>query len=215
MAKAVIFDLDGVLIESETYFIEAGIDIFKKHGLKLTKEVIARHFGLRSDDYLRALEKHFKVQLDHQAIAKELRDRIAHMYAHDIPLVANAKETLETLRSEHELALATSREKRLALDVLRRFGILDYFDARVFREDVKRGKPHPEVFMLAAGALGVKPTDCVVVEDARNGFRAGRAAGMFVIARDAEHNRSQDFSEADVVIKDLAEIPSLLSKNTF
>jgi HAD superfamily hydrolase (TIGR01509 family) len=212
MKKAVIFDLDGVLIDSEIYFIEAEIKIFKKYGINLTKDIVAQQYlGLKLDDYLSAIENHFNTSFNHNEVATELHDTIEHLYKNEIPLVESARHLLESLDS-YKLAVATSREKHLAQSIMARHSILNYFDAGVYREDVKLGKPNPEVFLRAAKALGVDPSECVVVEDARNGFRAGKAAGMFVIALKAQHNESQDFSEANVVIEDLSKIPQLIDE---
>ena len=93
---------------------------------------------------------------------------------------------------------------------MKRLDIASYFELGVYREDVIRGKPDPEVFLKAAGLVNVAPPDCAVIEDAERGFTAGKAAGMFVIGRKAGHNKAQDFSKADRIITDMRDILSII-----
>lgn len=211
MIKAVIFDMDGVLIESEPYHIKAEIEVFKKHGISLTQRIAAEYLGLKLDDYITALEQRFQKDLDHQAISSELQKRISHMYEQEVPLVEHAKELLPIVSQSYKLALATSREKQLARSVLDRLGIASFFPVAVYREGVQHGKPNPEVFLKAAELLNINPVNCAVIEDAQAGIEAGKRAGMHVIARKAAHNRNQDFSSADRVIEDLSRLPDLLA----
>jgi HAD superfamily hydrolase (TIGR01509 family) len=209
MYKTIIWDLDGVLIESEPFLIKAEVEILPKFGIPLTEKISAEYLGYKLDDYLKALEKRFDKKVPYDDIRIQLHKKIVELYDKEIPLTPHAKETLETLKSNFVFALATSREKHLALRILKRLDIKKYFKQKVFKEEVSRGKPDPEVFLKAAAKLKIKPNQCAVVEDAESGFRAGKAAGMFVIARKAKHNQNQDFSLADEIVEDLREIVKL------
>ena len=209
MYKAIIWDLDGVLIESEPFLIKAEVEIFPKFGIPLTQQISTEYLGYKLDDYLKALEKRFNKKLPYLDIETKLNKKIEQMYDKQIPLTPHAKETLEALKNKFKFALATSREKHLGLRILMRLDIDQYFKHRVFKEEVTKGKPDPEVFLKAAVKLEIEPNKCIVVEDAESGFKAGQAAGMFVIARKAEHNKNQNFSLADKVIEDLKEIVKL------
>lgn len=211
MIEAVIFDMDGVLIESEPYHIRAEIAVFKKHGISLTDEIASEYLGFKLDDYITALGKRFRKDIDHQAISAELHKRIEIMYEEEVPLVPHVKELLPVLNESYKLALVTSREKHLALAVLNRLGIANFFSTGVYREDVQYGKPHPEGFLTAAKLLEVAPINCAVIEDAQAGIEASKQAGMYVIARKAAHNRNQNFSLADEVVEDLSILPGLLA----
>jgi HAD superfamily hydrolase (TIGR01509 family) len=208
--NTIIFDMDGVLIESEPYHIQSEIVTFRQHGILLTEEVAAEYLGFKLDDYISALSIRFDKKLDHQKIKNELHRKIEDMYQHKVPLVPNVMDTLSTLSKTHRLALATSQEKHLAKMVLERLEVAHFFEAGAYREDVSHGKPDPEVFLTAARLLGATPDTCVVIEDAEAGFIAGKRAGMRVIARKAEHNKRQSFIGADAVIEDLGELPSVL-----
>jgi sugar-phosphatase len=209
--KAIIFDLDGVLIESEIYFLKGEIAIFNNHGIKLSEEVAAKYLGLKIDAYIATMEKLFAKKLDHKQLAREIEGMVHSVYQDKIPLVANVAKTLPKLAKSYKIALATSREKYLAEIVMKRLDIAKYFEHGVYREHVALGKPNPEVFLSAAKLIGVKPKDCVVIEDAQAGFEAGKAAGMFVIGRKAGYNKRQDFSAADATFTDFSELPKIIS----
>ncbi|HEX5456441.1 MAG TPA: HAD family phosphatase [Candidatus Saccharimonadales bacterium] len=211
MVKAIIFDLDGVLIESEIYFLKAEIAIFNNHGMKLDEETAAKYLGLKIDAYIAAMEKIFNKKLDHKQLAREIEEMVHNVYQHKIPLVPNVAKILPKLAKTYKLVLATSREKYLAEIVMKRLNIAKYFPNGVYREHVSIGKPNPEVFLSAAKLVGVEPKDCVVVEDAQAGFEAGKAAGIYVIGRKAGYNKHQDFSAADATFTDFSKLPGIIS----
>ncbi len=210
MIKGVVFDLDGVLIESEPYFIKAEVEIFPRHGIPLTKVVAAEYLGLKLDDYINILEQRFHKSVNHAQVSAELHKEIERVYEYDVPLVEHISGVLDELQMTYKLALATSRERHLAERVMKRLGIAKYFKHGLYREDVTKGKPDPEIYLKAAALIGVEPTACVAIEDAKMGFESGKAAGMFVVGRKAAHNSIQDFSSANVTIEDMREIPRIL-----
>lgn len=209
MIRAVIWDMDGVIIESEPYHIKAEIETLREQGIDLTQEVAKQYFGLRTEEYFRALSARYKVDLPIEKMLERHAQVLAAYYIQS-PLVPNARETLSLLHRKHKQGLATSTKRKLAEIQLRRFSLSQYFDSMVFGDEVKKGKPNPEMFLAACSKLGVKPQEAAIIEDAESGFRAGKKAGMLVIGRKAEHNRDQDFSLADHVISDLKEIPRIL-----
>ena len=208
--KAVIFDFDGVLVESEPLLIDIEIEVLNQHGIPLTVEIASEYLGLKLVDYIAALNERFEVNLDVDLIAKNISTRNIALYEETVPLVTHAYEILEAVSATHRLVLATSRERDLAIAAMERLNISQFFSKGVFKEDVVKGKPDPEVFLKAATLVEVEPGECIVVEDAQNGFKAAKAAGMQVIARKAEHNEQQDFSLADYVVEDLREIESVI-----
>lgn len=134
-----------------------------------------------------------------------------YYYGEVIPLVPFIKETLEVLRPKYALGIATSCDRGNANLALQRFNLLPYFKALTFGEDVTRGKPDPEIFLRTAKLLEIYPKRCAVVEDSNPGFKAGKAAGMLVIARLGNHNMDTDFSSADFIVEDVREIPKILA----
>lgn len=210
MIEGVIFDLDGVVIESESCFIRAEVEIFRRHGIPLTESIVVGYLGYKLDDYINLLEKRFQKSVSHVQVSAELRKEIKRLYESEIPLVEHIVDVLDELQKTFKLALATSRERHLAKLVMKRLGIAQYFQEGVYGEDVVKGKPDPEVYVKAAACIDVAPAACAAIEDARSGFEAGKVAGMFVIARKANHNRAQDFSSADAIVEDMREIPPII-----
>lgn len=216
MIEGIIFDLDGVLIESEPLYKIIENEVLKPYGIRISDDTSAKYMGLKLNHYLEVISKEYKKPIDVQKANDAILSKIEALYlAGTIPLVANAKQILEDLAGSYKLALATSREKRLAKIIMEKHKIYKYFSQGVYREDVKNGKPDPEVFIKAAEKINVQPKDCLVVEDSINGMKAGKAAGMYVVARETSYNQSQDLSIADSIITDLKELPPLLKINLF
>ncbi len=210
--RAVIFDLDGVLIESEPHLLRAELAVFRARGIPLTEEIAAAYLGYPLHTYVDALSRQFATRLDHAAVAAALRREVERVYAQTVPLVAGVTTVLTALRRSYKVALATSRERRLATIVLRRLGITSFFEHSGYGDEVPRGKPNPDIFLTAARLLGGEPQACAVVEDAAAGFEAGKHLGMRVIARKATHNRHQNFSGVDALLPDdVSVLPELLA----
>jgi HAD superfamily hydrolase (TIGR01509 family) len=213
MINGVIFDLDGVLIESEPLYKTAENEVLEPYGIHITGEVAAKYLGLKLNDYLTAISKEYGRPIDIERTSKAILYKIEELYnAGAIPLTPHASEVLEELSKSYTLTLATSREKELAQLIMKKYDIDKYFEYGVYKEDVEKGKPDPEVFLKAAETINIPPANCVVVEDAINGMKAGKAAGMYVIARKTDYNKSQDLSLADSVITDLTEILPIVKK---
>lgn len=214
MIQGVIFDLDGVLIDSEPLYIEAEIEIFNKHGIPLTREIAYKYLGLKFEDYINTIAHLFNKKVDNKEISKQYAERIKQIYEEGIiPITPHSLEVIAELKKNYSLALATSQDKQLAKIVIDKKGLSGFFEHGIYKQDVEHGKPDPEVFLKAAKLIDIPPQNCVVVEDAVNGMKAGKAAGMRVVARKADYNKNQDFSFADFVITDLKELPPLLKIN--
>jgi sugar-phosphatase len=210
MKYGIVFDLDGVLIESELFFLKAEVSILTRHGIPLTVPIAAEYLGLKMHDYFTCLEKRFSISLDHSVAEKELTTEIERIYTHEVPLTEGVRETLEILSKEYVLGLATSREKSLAMGVMARLGIESYFPFGIYKEDASKGKPDPEPYLRACEKINLDPKFCFAVEDAEKGFVSARAAGLTVCARKAIHNSAQDFTTADIVFSDMPELPTLI-----
>jgi HAD superfamily hydrolase (TIGR01509 family) len=208
--QAIIWDFDGVLIDSEILQIKAEIETARKFGIPLTPEIAEEYIGYKMQDYFSMLVRRFNINVPVFKIIEEHSKTLYHYYKEVFPLAPHAEEVLNELGSEYRQGLATNRERELALASLRRFGLMDFFQAMVFGEDIDHGKPDPEPYLKVAGRLGINTELCVAVEDSTLGFQSAKKAGMLVVARKAEHNRNFDFSQADYVIEDLREIPLIL-----
>ena len=210
--KAVIWDFDGVLIDSEPYHIDAEIETFKQYGFRLTRSVALEYIGIRLEDYFSDIAERFLIDAPVDEMIRSHYNTLIRYYREVFPLVPYAVEVLEELKTGYIMGMATSREKQLARLAMDRFSLHKYFGHVVYGDDVEQGKPDPEPFLTAAKWMDISPGYAVVVEDSTSGVKAAIDAGMFVIARIASYNRDMDFSYADFTVKDLREIPPLLKK---
>jgi len=210
MKKAIIWDLDGVILDSEKYHANIEIATMKKFGADLTEEIVREYTGTTVKHYFEALVKRFHLDVDPQVIMKRHEELLKKYYAELFPMVPHADTVLKAFSGKYKMAVGTSAIRREAQSALKRFDLLQYFEALVCGDEVVNGKPDPEVFLKAAEKLGVKPSECVVVEDAELGMYAAKDAGMKVIVRKAGHNRHKDFSKADYVVTDLLDILKIL-----
>lgn len=207
--KAILWDMDGVLIDSEAYHIQAENETLKEYGIHVTPEISKPLMGCTFTDYFKGVAAHFKKNLPTEKILRDHAKRLENYAQVIFPLVDHAQEVLKKLTHRYLLALATSSSRALAHTIVKRLKAEKIFKTIVTGNDIRNGKPNPEIFLKAAERLGVKPKQCAVVEDSLNGFRATKAAGMFLIARKAEHNKYQDFSLANIVVTDLNEIEEI------
>ena len=209
MIEAVIFDMDGVLIDSEPFWQESEMDAFARVGVKLTREMCMQTMGLRVDEVV----EYWRRRHAWEGVSSgELEEAIIGGVAERILSKGLAKEgarrALDFFRSRGvKLALASSSSYRLIRAVTERFGLSDKFDCVYSAEDEEYGKPHPGVYLTTARRLGVSPSACLAVEDSFNGVLAAKAARMKCIAVPEEGAmRDPRFCIADVVLGSLEEI---------
>ncbi len=180
-----IFDLDGVLLDSEPLHVEATNQVLQRFGHKLTVEENARFMGLADREYWEALLEHFGLKgVDPVPLARE-KARVYTALIQERPLqpFPGVRETLEGLaRAGWRMAVASSSRREDIEIILRRLGIRVFFQAVVSGEEVPRSKPDPAIFLEAARRLNCDPGACVVVEDSLNGIQAALRAGMRVVA---------------------------------
>jgi HAD superfamily hydrolase (TIGR01509 family) len=208
----IIFDCDGVLVDSEIITNRVFAAMLGELGLEVTLEVMFEHFVGHSMQHCMGLVKErlgSDVPLTFEA---EFRARIGRALADELQPVSGIYETLRQLAIPVCVASNGEREKmRMTLALT---GLLERFEGRIFSAlDVLRGKPAPDVFLLAASAMGVAPSRCVVVEDTPVGVSAGVAAGMTVLgyANRTPARRLRDAGAA-VVFSDMRELPALVSR---
>lgn len=208
MIQAVIWDMDGVIVDSEPFHIQAETETFKKYGIAWNEEKASEFFGKRMRDLFETIVARYYLSQSWQEVFMTHKKTLQHFYQNLIPLTPHVKETLTKLKEQNYLlGLATSTLQELAEIVIEKHNLQSFFEACVFGDRVQHGKPDPEIFLKTAEKLLVQSRDCVVIEDSVNGFKAAQAASMFVIGYQSSHNRHQDFSLADYVIDDLRIIP--------
>ncbi|MER7365184.1 HAD family hydrolase [Nonomuraea wenchangensis] len=176
-----MFDLDGVLVDSEPVWEEVRRAFVAEHGGTWQPDTQSRLMGMSTGEWAAYLHE-LGVRLTPDEIARGVVDRMAARYRDEVPLMPGAVEAVRRLAAERTLGLASSSPRRLIDVVLDAAGLTDCFAATVSTEEVERGKPAPDGYLEAARRMGVDPRGCVAVEDSSNGLRSAYAAGMRVIA---------------------------------
>ena len=182
MPDAVIFDLDGVLLDSEQRWNEAKRALVGEVGGTWLDEAPQRMMGMSSPEWAAYMRDHLQVPLDVDAINREVVRRMEEGYEAGLPLLPGALDAVRALAARWPLGLASSANREIIDLFLEVAGVRELFGATVSSEEVARGKPAPDVYLAAAERLGVAPGRCVAIEDSANGLRAAHAAAMTVIA---------------------------------
>jgi HAD superfamily hydrolase (TIGR01509 family) len=182
MIDAVVFDLDGVLIDSEPVWEQVRRGYVAELGGRWLPDSQQRLMGMSTPEWARYLSDELGVGRDSDQVATDVVDRMARRYDEELPLLPGAVDAVRRAASRWPLGLASSSPRRLIDTVLAVAGLASSFAATVSTEEVPRGKPAPDVYLAVASKLGVAPTACLAVEDSSNGLRSARAAGMRVVA---------------------------------
>lgn len=177
LPKAVLWDLDGTLIDSEPYWMKSEIELAERHGATWTEEDGKSLVGMALKDSTRLMGERFGVELDQDKVINELTDSVTEQLRREIPWRPGAQELLRELRRKGvKTALVTMSLRRMALQVVESIPF-KAFDVIVAGDDVVHGKPHAEPYLKAAQLLGVDPKDCVAFEDSISGILSAEAAG--------------------------------------
>ena len=211
MFSAVIFDMDGVIVDSEPRHERAFLDVFALMGYGQTHGVQFEHFIGRSDRavWLDFIARHQpKQSLDELTVWKQ--SRVIEILRREQPIFEGLPELVAHLASRHRLAVASGSVHPVIDEVLAMRALRQFFPVVVSVQDVAHGKPAPDIFLRAAALLGVEPAACCVIEDSAAGVTAARAAGMTAIA--ITHTLSADkLSHAHHVVRTYGEIERLLA----
>jgi sugar-phosphatase len=215
MIRAVIYDMDGLIIDSEPYWRKSMIKVLATVGLHLTEEQCASTTGLRFDHVLEYwYEKYPWTQKSIIEVHEEVLAEMEQAILHKAELLPGVFESIDLFRSKgYKLAIASSSAMRLIRACVHRLRGDGLFDAVISAEHEEYGKPHPAVFLKAAADLKVNPLDCLVLEDSLMGVIAAKAARMQCVAVPApESFDNPKFAIADWKLKSLLEIDSILSQ---
>ena len=208
MIEAAIFDLDGVLLDSEEVWDAVREAFVRERGGRYDAEVQRAVMGMSSGEWARYLHDSAGVPDEPDAINAEVVQRMLAAYRDHLPLVPGAVEAVERLAARFPLGLASSSNRPLIDTVLELAGIASCFRATVSSEEVARGKPAPDVYLETARRLGVAAERCAAIEDSHAGIRSAHAAGMRVLAipNPSYPPDAAALAQADVVLASLAEL---------
>jgi HAD superfamily hydrolase (TIGR01509 family) len=206
--RALVFDLDGVLLDSEQVWNEAKEKLVRERGGRWREEAPRTMMGMSSLEWSRYLHDELGVPLEPDAISDEVVRRLEGVYRDRLPLIDGAAEAVERLAAGVPLGLASSSNREIIDLFLELSGLGPCFAVTVSSEEVERGKPAPDVYLEVVRRLGADPADSVAVEDSENGIRAARAAGMRVVAVPNPHYPPDPaaLAEADDVVGSLHDL---------
>jgi HAD superfamily hydrolase (TIGR01509 family) len=206
--QAVVFDLDGVLLDSEQVWDEARRDLVAETGGRWTDDATTAMMGMSAPEWSRYLARDLRVPLDPGEIDRDVVRRVIARYRKRLPALPGAREAVRRLAERWPLGLATSSNREVVDAVLEALGVVRCFAATVSSEEVSRGKPAPDVYLEAARRLGAPPAACAAIEDSSNGLRSASAAGMTVVAIPNRHfpPAPDALAVAAIVLRDLDEL---------
>ena len=212
--EAVIFDMDGVLIDSEPLWKIAEISTFQSVGVQLDATDLEKTVGLRIDEVVSHWYNHHPwKELTQAKVVEHIIQEMIRLIQEKGESLTGVEESLQFFKQNGvKIGLATSSYQVLLDTVLKKLEIVDYFDYTLSAEKLAFGKPHPEVYLLVANQLGVHPENCLVVEDSLNGVISGKAAKMMVVAvPEKSHTPDERLVLADYRVEDLIELIQLFS----
>jgi HAD superfamily hydrolase (TIGR01509 family) len=180
--EAVVFDLDGVVLETEELWDEVREGLARERGGRWSERAQADMMGMSSTEWSRYMHEVVGVAEPPEEINREVVRRMLDRYATRLPLIEGAAEAVARIAARWPLGLASSSNRELIDRALEVSGLAPYFRATVSSEEVASGKPAPDVYLEAARRLDVEPSRCAAVEDSANGIRSAHAAGMRVVA---------------------------------
>lgn len=177
--KAIIFDMDGVILDSETISDITWKKAAEEKGLIADNEILNACRGTNKNDTITILKKYYGSDFDSEAFLERTSQLFHEIEEKDgIPLMPYAKEILEYLKPRYRLALASSTRGPTVERQLRTAGVIDFFETRITGEMVEHSKPNPEIYLMACKSIGVEPGDCAAIEDSLNGIKSAYAAGL-------------------------------------
>ena len=182
MIEAVVFDLDGVLLDTEELWDEARRRLAEERGARWPDDAQRAMMGMSSPEWSRYMHEVIGLPEPPEQISAEVVRRLEALYRERLPLVPGALEAVRRIGARWPLGIASSSNRPLIDLFLELTGTRDLFRATVSSEEAERGKPAPDVYLEAAGRLGVDPASCAAIEDSENGIRSASAAGLRVAA---------------------------------
>jgi HAD superfamily hydrolase (TIGR01509 family) len=209
MLKAVIFDMDGVIIDSEPMHIRAYNNMFNEIGIEVSTELYESFTGQSTINICKRLCDHFKLDYNPETLVAIKRKHYKQFFESnsELALIDGVFDLIKDYHSNGlKLVLGSSAAMTSINQIFDRFDLNKYFSAKFSGGDLKQSKPHPEIFIKAAEATGFKREECMVIEDSTNGVEAAKAAGIYCVGYDSFHSKNQDYSKADLVIKEFKEI---------
>ena len=199
--EAVLFDMDGVIVDSEPLWTEAEIQFLARRSLSYSPQLKAILMGRGSREAVAIMIEHYNLRESVEDVIEERNELVSGLFREFLQPIPYALELVKSVRNSGiKTSMASSSPKRLIELVLDKFSIAGLFDLVLSGDQVPRGKPAPDIYLTAARELGVIPVNCLVIEDAPNGVASAKAAGMSCLAISTSANAAE-LAMADKVVK--------------
>ncbi len=200
--KAVIFDLDGVIFDSEILHQIAWEQIFAQYGIKLEQKDYASGIGISDKDFLKKLKTEGKIpdNINIESLIEEKREKLLELSKNGAKLMPGASEFIHAMRKYYVLAVASNSDIRFIRNLLEKSKLMPCFALVLGYQDIEKPKPAPDIYLKCAEKLKLLPVECVVIEDSPAGVRAAKNAGMTCIAITSLLPETA-LSEADFIVK--------------
>ncbi|AQX49294.1 HAD family hydrolase [Elizabethkingia anophelis] len=207
--KAVLFDMDGVIVDTEPLHRKAYFKMFDEFGINVSEELFTSFTGKTTQSVCQELISRFNLNYTPQELTDKKRINFKYLFDTDpdFDLIPGVRNLIENYHQHDvKMILASSASMNTINWVFERFDLEKYFAGKISGADLKQSKPHPEIFELAAGISGEEKNNCIVIEDSTNGIQAAYAADIFCVAYKSEHSKNQKYDKAQKVISDYSEI---------
>lgn len=217
MIQTVIFDMDGVIVDTEPVHHYAYNQHFKQLNIEVTPEMYATFTGNSTKNTYEKLKSHFEIAESVPDLVEAKRNLFNDAFdsKEDLCLIDGVEDLIKELHHNGMQLVLASSSANVTIDrVFRRFGLHQYFTHLVSGEDFPNSKPHPAIFEHAAKLSQTSVENCIVIEDSTNGILAAKAAGIYCIGYESINTKLQDYSKADKVIKDFSELNFEIIKNS-
>ncbi|MFN9719993.1 MAG: HAD family hydrolase [Planctomycetota bacterium] len=202
--RAVVFDLDGLMLNTEDVFELAGVELLARRGLQMTDDIRRGMMGRRAHEAFEVLKRKTGLQEDLMSLMLETKELFAELSENRLGVMPGLINLLDLIE-ERQLpkAVATSSPRAYMEYHLEKFHLRHRFPVTFTAEDVTHGKPHPEIYLTVAASLSVEPSEMLVLEDSETGSQAAASAGAFVVSVPTRHTTYGDFSRSHLVISSL------------
>tara|TARA_B100000768_G_C11284595_1_gene381383 strand:- start:8845 stop:9504 length:660 start_codon:yes stop_codon:yes gene_type:complete len=209
MLKAVLFDMDGVIVDTEPLHHKAYKMMFDDVGIEVSDAMYRSFTGQSTRGICEFLCNHFELTLEPIVLEKGKRAHFTKLFFEDpdLQLLEGVEDLIKNYHANGlTLVLASSASMFTINNVMKRFNLDPYFKDKLSGADLKASKPHPEIFIKASKAAGVSNSECFVIEDSTNGIIAAKEADIFCVAYKSVHSKDQDYTRADMLISDYQDI---------
>jgi HAD superfamily hydrolase (TIGR01509 family) len=217
MIRGIIFDFDGLIVDTEWSVYQSWVQIFEEFNAKLPLDQWTSIIGTSEYEHFDpydVLEQQAGHKVNRESLRQQRRDHEMKLVAAQ-PILPGVEEYLRIAKAKNlKLAIASSSDRKWVAGNLRRLGLLDYFEIIHTSDDVERTKPNPALYLLALQSLGLNPEETIVLEDSPNGVDAAKAAGIFTVAVPNPLTARLDLGHADLILNSLADLalPQLIEK---